>query len=62
MPKNGPGDTLWMTDLRLSGLQSDVTPTFPSLLITLSAPAAYPAPMSTFCYKNNKKSCKSKTE
>lgn len=47
MPKNGLGDMLWTTDLRSSMMQSDVTPFFPSLPITLLAPAEYPAPVST---------------
>lgn len=51
MPKNGLEDTLWTTDLSLvkspTTKQSDVTPTFPKLFVTLSAPTAYPAPVST---------------
>lgn len=51
MPKSGLEDTLWTTDLSLvrspTTKQSDVTPTFPRPFITLPAPTAYPAPVST---------------
>lgn len=51
MPKSGLEDTLWTTDLSLvrspTTMQSDVIPTFPRLLITIPAPIAYPAPVST---------------
>lgn len=67
MPKNGLEDMLWTTDLSLvrpsTTKQNNVIPTFPRLLITLPAPTAriqHLCPQ--FCYKTNKKFCKSKTE